>query len=157
MAPTLTTSYSVLKRFLKPRSFGIRMWRGVWPPSNHGAMEPPARAFWPLVPRPAVFASPSAISSTVTRNRTWRTIPRVAGLSATTRLLPMPWSPRALMVARFRAMWLIVLLVWVTRSLPGIGHLLDRSRLPRDPDRQLHATARAKLLGRMEASKGLDR
>ena len=38
MAPTFTTSYSTRKRFLKPRSFGMRMWSGVWPPSNQGGM-----------------------------------------------------------------------------------------------------------------------
>jgi len=48
--------------------------------------------------------SVSAISSTVTRNRTARTIPRVAGLSVTTLVLPMPCSPSARTVARFRAM-----------------------------------------------------
>ena len=63
IAPMLTTSYSTLKRFLKPRSFGIRRWRGVWPPSNHGGMEPPARAFWPLVPRPASLPLPAAMPS----------------------------------------------------------------------------------------------
>jgi hypothetical protein len=46
----------------------------------------------------------SATSSTVTRKRTWRTMPRVAGLSATTLVLPIPCRPRALTVARFRAM-----------------------------------------------------
>ncbi len=61
MAPTFTTSYSTLKRFLKPRSFGMRMWSGVWPPSNQGGIEPPARAFWPLVPRPAVLPLPAAM------------------------------------------------------------------------------------------------
>jgi hypothetical protein len=49
------------------------------------------------------------ISSTVTRKRTWRTIPRVASLSTTSTVLPMPCRPSALIVARFRAMWLIVL------------------------------------------------
>jgi hypothetical protein len=29
IAPMLTTSYSILNRFLKPRSFGMRMWSGV--------------------------------------------------------------------------------------------------------------------------------
>ena len=61
MAPTLTTSYSILNRFLNPRSLGMRMWSGVWPPSNQGGMEPPARAFWPFVPRPAVLPLPAAI------------------------------------------------------------------------------------------------
>ncbi len=61
MAPTLTTSYSILKRFLKPRSLGMRMWSGVWPPSNQAGMEPPARAFWPFVPRPAVLPLPAAM------------------------------------------------------------------------------------------------
>jgi hypothetical protein len=32
------------------------MWSGVWPPSNQGGIEPPARAFWPFVPRPARLA-----------------------------------------------------------------------------------------------------
>ena len=61
MAPTLTTSYSILNRFLKPRSFGMRMWSGVWPPSNQGGIEPPARDFWPFVPRPAVLPLPAAM------------------------------------------------------------------------------------------------
>jgi hypothetical protein len=51
------------------------------------------------------FSDPvSAISSTVTRKRTCRTMPRVAGLSAMTLVVPMPCRPRALMVARLRAM-----------------------------------------------------
>jgi hypothetical protein len=37
------------------------MWSGVWPPSNHGGIEPPARAFWPFVPRPAVLPLPAAM------------------------------------------------------------------------------------------------
>ena len=32
--PALTTWYSTLKRFLKPLSFGSRMWSGIWPPSK---------------------------------------------------------------------------------------------------------------------------
>ena len=61
IAPTFTTSYSILKRFLKPRSFGMRMWSGVCPPSNQAGIPPPARAFWPLVPRPAVLPLPAAM------------------------------------------------------------------------------------------------
>ena len=56
-------------------------------------------------------------------------MPRVASLSATTLVVPMPCRPSALTVARFRAMWLIVDFVWVTRSLPGIGRLQGGRRL----------------------------
>src|SRR4029079_7227223 len=41
---------------LKPR-FGRRRWSGIWPPSKP-LMATPARAFWPLVPLPAVLPSP---------------------------------------------------------------------------------------------------
>jgi hypothetical protein len=51
----------------------------------------------------------------------------------------MPCRPRARIVARLRAMWLIVLLVWVTRSLPAIGHLLRRGRLAGHDEAELHA------------------
>jgi hypothetical protein len=61
MSPTLTTSYSTRARFRKPWSFGIRMWIGVWPPSNQAGIEPPVRAFWPFVPRPAVLPLPAAM------------------------------------------------------------------------------------------------
>ena len=37
-----------------PRSLGSRMSIGIWPPSNPaGILCEPARAFWPLMPRPA--------------------------------------------------------------------------------------------------------
>jgi hypothetical protein len=61
MAPTLTTSYSIRLMLRKPRSFGIRMWIGVWPPSNQAGMELPARDFCPFVPRPAVLPLPAAM------------------------------------------------------------------------------------------------
>src|ERR1700741_10877 len=83
-------------------------------------------------------------------------MPRVAALSATTLVLPIPCRPRALIVARLRAMWLIVLFVWVTLSLAAIGGLLA-DRLARDPDRQLDATSGAQLLGRVQGAQGLDR
>ena len=36
-----------------PRSFGIRMSIGIWPPSKPaGIFFEPARDFWPLIPRP---------------------------------------------------------------------------------------------------------
>ena len=76
----------------------------------------------------------SASSSTVTRNRTWRTMPRVAGLSVTTLVLPMPCRPSARIVARLRAMWLIVLFDLGDASLAAIGHLRrGRRRLAGDP------------------------
>src|SRR4029079_4685352 len=88
------------------------------------------------------WVSGPAISSTDTRNRTWRTMPRVAGLSGTSTVCPMRFSPRARTVARLRAMWLIVLFVWVTRSLPGIGgDLHRRRRLAPDPAREADAAA----------------
>ena len=78
-------------------------------------------------------------------------------LSATTLVLPMPCRPRALTVARLRAMWLIVLLVWVTFSLPAIGHLRGRGRLAGDAAGQLDPAASAQLLGRVQAAQRLDR
>src|SRR5207245_1566119 len=79
-------------------------------------------------------AAPSAISSTETRKRTCRTMPRVAGLSGISTVCPIRLSPMARTVARLRAMWLIVLFVWVTRSLPAIGSLhRGRRRLSGDP------------------------
>src|SRR4029078_10623600 len=78
-------------------------------------------------------ASVSVISSTLTRKRTCRTMPRVAGLSVMMLVLPIPWRPRARTVARLRAMWLIVLLTWVTLSLAATRHLpRERARRPVD-------------------------
>jgi hypothetical protein len=53
MSPTLTGWYSVRKRLRKPRSFGSRMWIGIWPPSK--AADTFVQALVPLVPRPAVL------------------------------------------------------------------------------------------------------
>src|SRR5450756_2739430 len=61
MRPIFTISYSIRNLFLKPRSFGMRIWIGVCPPSNHGWMVPPVLDFWPLVPRPAVLPLPAAM------------------------------------------------------------------------------------------------
>ena len=78
-------------------------------------------------------------------------MPRVAGLSATMLVLPMPCRPRARTVARLRAMWLIVLLVWVTRSLPAIGGLHRGAGWPemrlvsRTPRRALSSSAECRL------------
>src|SRR5262245_40979932 len=41
---------------LKPR-FGMRMWRGIWPPSNP-LIETPRRDFCPFTPRPPVLPLP---------------------------------------------------------------------------------------------------
>ena len=57
---TLTGRYSTRLRFLKPGSFGRRIARGVWPPSKRGPLPPPARDFWPFMPRPAVLPVPEA-------------------------------------------------------------------------------------------------
>ena len=54
-----------------------------------------------------------------TRKRTWRTIPRVAGLSGDFDRAADPVQAERPDVARFRAMWLIVLLIWVTLQLSG--------------------------------------
>src|SRR5439155_14561213 len=95
----------------------------------------------PLIRRSPSLA-PAPVSSTVTRKRTWRTMPRVASLAGTSTLEPMPCSPSARSVARFRAMWLIELLTWVTRRvpvavLPGIdglrGGLAGDVQSNRDP------------------------
>src|SRR6185503_8515700 len=100
----------------------------------------------------------SPTSSTETRKRTWRTMPRVAGLSATSTVCPIRFSPRARIVARLRAMWLIVLLIWVTRSLSAIAGLhRHRGRLAGDPAHELDPAARAQLLGRVQAAQRLDR
>src|SRR4029453_12053001 len=99
----------------------------------------------------------SETSSTVTRKRTWRTMPRTASLSGTTTELPMPLSPSARTVARLRAMWLIVLFFWVTRSLPAIGRLRSGHRLTRDVARDLHPAPGRDLLGRVQAAQRLDR
>src|SRR5436190_21563825 len=69
MSPTFTTSNSILNRLVKPRSFGMRWWSGVWPPSNQAGMVPPARAFWPFVPRPAVLPWPAEIPRPTRRER----------------------------------------------------------------------------------------
>src|SRR6185312_4068743 len=84
-------------------------------------------------------------------------MPRVASLSGTMLVEPIPWRPSALIVARLRAMWLIVDLVWVTRSLPGICRLQRRCRLARDAADELDAAPRRELLGRVQTAKGLDR
>src|SRR5687767_6533809 len=53
MVSRLTTPYSTRNGLVKPLSFGTRWVRGSWPPSKPTRTEP--RAFWPLVPRPAVL------------------------------------------------------------------------------------------------------
>src|SRR5512137_1158522 len=83
-------------------------------------------------------------------------MPRVASLSGTTEVAPIRPRPSALIVARFRAMWLMVLLVWVTRSLAGIGHL-PRSGLARHREAHGDATLGSDLLRRLEVAEGLDR
>src|SRR5574340_39025 len=81
-------------------------------------------------------------------------MPRVAGLSATSTVSPIRFSPRARTVARLRATWLIVLLTWVTRSLAAIGPLrgLAGDHAPED-----HAAPGAELLGRVQVAQGLER
>src|SRR5690606_5164787 len=51
---TLITAYSLRFGLVKPR-FGKRRYSGFCPPSKPGRTPPPARAFCPLVPRPAVL------------------------------------------------------------------------------------------------------
>src|SRR5690242_6956886 len=84
-------------------------------------------------------------------------MPRVASLSGTMLVEPIPCKPSALIVARLRAMWLIVDLVWVTRSLPGIGGLQGRCRLAGDVADELDATPRRELLCGVQAAERLDR
>src|SRR5690606_32453550 len=52
---------------LKPR-LGMRMWSGIWPPSKP-LMATPARAVWPLPPRPPVLPTPEPIPRPI-RTRT---------------------------------------------------------------------------------------
>src|SRR5258706_3311066 len=55
-------------------------------------------------------------------------------------------------------MWLIVLFVWVTRSLAAIDRLhRHRCGLPGDPAAQLDPAAPAELLGGVQAAQRLDR
>src|SRR5262249_51035701 len=101
----------------------------------------------------------AAGSSTVTRKRTWRTMPRVASLAGSSTLEPMPCSPRARSVARLRAMGLMELLTCVTRkvaaaALADIGPLRG---LTGDPRPDGHAAARAELGRRSEAAQALER
>src|SRR5262245_32694173 len=81
-------------------------------------------------------------------------MPRVASLSTTSTVEPTPRSPRARIVARFRAMWLIVLLTWVTRRLAGIGGL--RGRLAGGVQADRHAAPLAERLGGAQAHERLD-
>src|SRR5262245_37578120 len=99
-------------------------------------------------------------------------MPRVASLSGISTVSPIRCSPRARIVARLRAMWLIVLLTWVTRSLAATvalpapvlgrrrdahGRRRDLARLTRDERAELHAAASAQLFGRVQAAQRLDR
>src|SRR5262245_47871291 len=54
---TATGWYSTRVWLVKPR-LGRRRWIGIWPPSNHAGILPPARAFLPLCPLPAVPPRP---------------------------------------------------------------------------------------------------
>src|SRR6185369_1505234 len=54
--PRFTSAKSFAKMLLKPR-FGMRMWSGIWPPSNPFT-ETPERALAPFWPRPAVLPLP---------------------------------------------------------------------------------------------------
>src|SRR5665811_400583 len=100
-------------------------------------------------------AAVSGSSSTSTRKRTARTMPRVASLSGTTTVSPIRFSPSALIVPRFRAMWLIVLLTWVTRSLPAITN--PRGRLAGHGRSHGDTAHCADLFSRAKATKGLKR
>src|SRR4051794_1563969 len=88
-------------------------------------------------------------------------MPRTASLSGRTDELPMPCRPSARIVARFRAMWLIVLFVWVTRSLAAIGHLPSgadrRGRLAGDDEAQADAALAAELLDGPQALERVER
>jgi small subunit ribosomal protein S5 len=53
---TLTMAYWVAKMLLKP-TLGRRRARGIWPPSKPACFTP-ERAFWPLLPKPAVLPLP---------------------------------------------------------------------------------------------------
>src|SRR5262249_52073416 len=97
-------------------------------------------------------------SSTVTRKRTWRTMPRVASFAGTSTLEPMPCRPSARSVARLRAMWLIELLTWVTRSVaaPGSAGIGCLRRLAGEGERAGHAAAGAEPGGRTQAAQTLE-
>src|SRR5262245_8564613 len=86
-------------------------------------------------------------SSTVTRKRTWRTMPRVASFAGTSTHEPMPCRPSARSVARLRAMWLIELLTWVTRNVASVA-LADIGglrRLAGDVEPHRHTASGAQL------------
>src|SRR4051794_9861846 len=82
-------------------------------------------------------------------------MPRVASLSGTSTVEPMPCRPSARIVPRFRPMWLIVLLTWVTRSLPAIGRLRDRG-LAWDVQADGDATAGTELGRRLQLAQRLE-
>src|SRR5690606_19408573 len=197
----LTISYTLRNGLLNPR-FGRRRWSGIWPPSNQGAVFPPERALCPLCPRPLVFPSPDPgprptrlrarcapsgrlnslsfaiyaslprISSTRTRCRTWKIIPRIAGLSSWTTVCLCFRRPSARSVARCLAGRPIPLRICVIFSRTGSapvasfldtaypqlfhrdptfgGHPLGRDQLPEPRHRRPHHVDRvvgAQVLG----------
>src|SRR6266571_4295090 len=140
----LTTWYVTLNRFLKPLSFGSRMWMGICPPSNEAGMF--LRAFDPLVPRPAVLPfeppprptrvlavlAPGAgrrwwtliviysTSSTFTRWFTVKIMPRISGRSSFTTTSLIRLSPSVRSVSRWLRLDPIPDRTWVTfnRAMP---------------------------------------
>src|SRR5262245_58424702 len=67
--PRLISLYSFALSLLKPR-FGSRRCRGIWPPSKP-PRRTPARAVWPLPPRPPVLPMPEPMPRPM-RTRTLR-------------------------------------------------------------------------------------
>src|SRR5690349_9974929 len=56
-SPERTSAAFTIVVARKPR-LGRRRCSGIWPPSKPTLWKPPARAFWPLWPRPAVLPRP---------------------------------------------------------------------------------------------------
>src|SRR4029079_19104094 len=103
-----------------PGPRGVRPVRGAEVVELHAFSSPsPAALAFGAAARPFVLA-PST-SSTETRKRPWRTMPRVEGLSATSTVCPIRFRPRARTVARLRERWLILLFVSGKRTVTVIG------------------------------------
>ena len=67
----LTAWYSTRLMLLKPRRYGSFLTSGSWPPSKYGRDAAASRAFWPLVPLPAVVPRPEPRPRPIRRRLRW--------------------------------------------------------------------------------------
>ena len=73
-SPRRTSAVSSRVSETKPR-FGRRRCSGIWPPSKPTLWKPPARAFWPLWPRPAVLPRPQPMPRPTRFFAAWSRLP----------------------------------------------------------------------------------